>query len=163
MYQLKITLNDFRNVAWGRDLASTGKSWAWSLISLQQTSFSSLNMLKYVIRCTYIIIWKKYILNKWGNPTSFWITVTKCFTKIGAYMSVRTVNKAQTKWCSSRSGVLFSLSSVQLAFGTTPHNKVFQSLILKQKPLCLQPCALYAELVQQGLLPSNYRLDSGFL
>lgn len=71
MYQLKIILNDFRNVTWGRDLASTGKSWAWSLISLQQTSFSSLNMLKYVIRCTYIIIWEKYIFNKWGKPHKF--------------------------------------------------------------------------------------------
>lgn len=36
-----------------------------------ETSFSSLNMLKYVIRCTYIIIWEKYTFNKWGKPHKF--------------------------------------------------------------------------------------------
>lgn len=71
MYQLKIILNDFRNVAWGRDLASIGKPWVCSLISLLQTTFSSLNMLKYVIRCTYIFIWEKYILSKRGKPHKF--------------------------------------------------------------------------------------------
>lgn len=72
MYQLKIILNGFRNAAWDRDLASIGKPWACSLISLLlQTTSSSLNMLKYVIRGTCTFILEKHILNKWGKPPKF--------------------------------------------------------------------------------------------